>query len=449
MPDRVTYVSGGSYNSNDRSVTWSGFNVGQNETDTNSVIVTVNSPAIGGFIDFPCTLSGSGLNFTKSHKLRIKGRIRNIDKDVDTYTSIQQAINLAANDETIELEQGIYTESIYIADGKRLTITSTDPNNRAVVANTIIDGGPYAAAELANNDCVLTLAGLTLRSAGDVGIGNTQNVFGIGLNINSCSVYAPNGTVIYMPRRSDIIITASEIYGQSCVSAKDSNTLIDGCFLDGSFGIQTGYNISTYANKKDIIVRNCRIENCSSYGISVSYPKSFSAYGNIIHGSSNGPGISLYKPSAESNICNNLTYQNSTGINISNEYSGSIGTDILVRNNTVVDNVSKGIVLSGNTAKAPITNSIVWNNGTEITSGANVSYSCVKNGYSGNMNKSTDPGFIDQTNHNYHLKSDSNCINAGNPTTVLETGETDIDGEPREYGTNVDMGAMNTSPPTL
>jgi hypothetical protein len=64
-----------------------------------------------------------------------------------TYASIQQAINDAHPGEEIAVSSGVcqYGENINFK-GKNLTLRSTDPNDPAVVAATIINGGHRAAA---------------------------------------------------------------------------------------------------------------------------------------------------------------------------------------------------------------------------------------------------------------------------------------------------------------
>jgi hypothetical protein len=61
-------------------------------------------------------------------------------------------------------------------------------------------------------------------------------------------------------------------------------------------------------------------------------------------------------------------------------------------------------------------------------------------------NIDADPLFVAPTNGNYHLSSNSPCINAGNIAYVQSA--VDYDGNPRVTGTNVDMGAyeLNTAP---
>lgn len=55
------------------------------------------------------------------------------------YPSIQAAIEDAENNDTIIVDPNTYYENINFR-GKAITLTSTDPNNPAVVAATIING---------------------------------------------------------------------------------------------------------------------------------------------------------------------------------------------------------------------------------------------------------------------------------------------------------------------
>ncbi len=92
-----------------------------------------------------------------------------------------------------------------------------------------------------------------------------------------------------------------------------------------------------------------------------------------------------------------------------------------------------------------VTNSILWCNlPQEIINESNatitITYSDIYGGWQGNGNIAADPCFMD-SNSDYHLLSNSPCINTGDPNYVPEPNETDLDGNPRVSGGRIDMGA--------
>ena len=123
---------------------------------------------------------------------------------------------------------------------------------------------------------------------------------------------------------------------------------------------------------------------------------------------------------------------------------------------------------SGNSGDAPLisasstssfTNCIFWNNTTadirgDISGYPDITFSDVQvapdiypgDVYPGEGNINIDPGFVDPENWNFHLSTDSNCIDSGN-NTGLETEISDLDGKPRfidgngDFIVTVDMGA--------
>jgi hypothetical protein len=143
-------------------------------------------------------------------------------------------------------------------------------------------------------------------------------------------------------------------------------------------------------------------------------------------------------------LANNWIHHNDSGVQV--QHATSSGP--LVRNNTIADHVWYG-VWAGN---ADVYNCILWwNEEGDFQPGRSydVTYSCVKEGHAGTGNIQSDPCFVADANdpNNYHLRSDSPCIDAGDPQYTAGPNETDIDGEQRVIDGNddgtatVDMGA--------
>ena len=94
-----------------------------------------------------------------------------------------------------------------------------------------------------------------------------------------------------------------------------------------------------------------------------------------------------------------------------------------------------------------ITNTVIWDNtGDEQirvgTSGADiiVRYSAVQDGFNGTGNISANPQFADPSNGDFHLLHGSPAIDAGDPLALVDAGMSDVDGDPRKFGTRIDMG---------
>jgi len=86
----------------------------------------------------------------------------------------------------------------------------------------------------------------------------------------------------------------------------------------------------------------------------------------------------------------------------------------------------------------------IWNNeDTDIS----ITYSDVQGGWAGVGNIDADPLFVDVTADDYHLLTDSPCIDAGDPDYVPAPSETDLDGRPRVLGGRIDMGVYEQSLP--
>jgi len=95
-----------------------------------------------------------------------------------------------------------------------------------------------------------------------------------------------------------------------------------------------------------------------------------------------------------------------------------------------------------------LVNCILWNDGPQeiyVYSGSPpiVTYCDVQGGWPGDGNIDADPFFVDPDNDDYHLSSDSPCINTGSIYAPALPDE-DIEGNPRIQYCRVDMGAYES-----
>ncbi len=102
----------------------------------------------------------------------------------------------------------------------------------------------------------------------------------------------------------------------------------------------------------------------------------------------------------------------------------------------------------GGVMEGSLWNSICYYNSATIDANYSgmmtISYCCTLPG-GGTGNITNAPSFVDLTGGDFHLQTNSPCINAGNNTLVYSS--TDLDGNPRIKGGTVDMGAYEFQNP--
>jgi len=116
---------------------------------------------------------------------------------------------------------------------------------------------------------------------------------------------------------------------------------------------------------------------------------------------------------------------------------------------TITGNWPRGVSVDNGGLGSAVTveNSIVWGNGTDLTEATarfsdvvNVNKGGSSNRYQGPWgegNIAVDPRFVDPAAQEYHIRSDSPCVDLATPGLAQQ----DIDGEPRPGGAGADMGA--------
>lgn len=410
------------------------------------------------------------------------------------YGSIQDAIDEAEPGDEIVIGAATYQylEKINFK-GKNLIVRSTDPNDPAIVAATVINGGDqgpvvtFSGGEEAS--CVL--AGLTI-TGGNTGI----YCYGASPTIANCTIAESGSVAIELWGGSEPTIINCNIIGdvivrpivENLTTGEKYNYIQDaidfalaGDEIVVSEGI-SGENInfrgknlmlrSTDPNDPAIVAAT--IINGGDKGSAVTFSNGEDANcvlaGFTITDANNGiycfsssptitnckivnnavTGIKLYMGSNPV-IANCLIANNGTGIEMRAYNAGrvTIFNYPIITNCTIAGNLQHGI--SGGIPT--ITNSIIWANSPQqiADTQGSVTYSNIQGGWPGEGNIDADPLFADPSNGDYHLKSQAGrwesgslswvidevtnpCIDAGDPGTPVGL-------EPLPNGGIINMGA--------
>jgi hypothetical protein len=347
--------------------------------------------------------------------------------DPTAFASIQEAIIMSKNSDTVIVHPGVYRETIdFIA--KWITVRSTDPNDPDIVARTIIDGsGKTVVAFQSGEKEHAILSGFTIRNG-------------------SAGIFCAHNYSQPQIRRCVIISNAS--YG-----IQGGASTIVGCTIvqNGSHGI--------YANGGE--VRDCAIVNNGGTGVYMS-PYTTATYASMVNclvSGNNGDGVSC----AIAGIVNCVI--------VGNKGWGARATSgTTMANCTIVRNRDLGVW------GAAVSNSIIAYNlgyGLSWMDGDMMRYNCVYGNASGDykdhnppkLDMQAEPLFADigywdmaGTWHigDYHLMStvgrwapaaqawvkdpiDSPCLDRGDPNTP-------VGDEPYPNGGRINLGAYGGTP---
>ncbi|MHC4203470.1 MAG: outer membrane protein assembly factor BamB family protein [Planctomycetota bacterium] len=325
------------------------------------------------------------------------------------YPTIQDAINVADNGDTVIVEANTYREKVDFM-GKAITVRSSNPNDFETVKNTIIDGrGLY-----------------------------------------SCVVFSA---------------------GESSNSILEGFTITNGGGTYFDYSYNGGQIIDKAGGGIFCLNSSPTIRYCNIIGNEVSVPISRrprNEMSNITTISCVGGGIALIG-NCEATIDNCFITNNQadygTGI-IIRSYTPEQAVST-ISNCTIADNHSRVEVsvyeIDCWDTKSVIYNTIIWNRDYRsllIADPSLVTYCCVKEAYifEGDYNEFAEPfdlagtggninqnplfvlSAVDLEKGDYHLLPDSPCVNAGEPELV-DSDKLDMDGQSRLLGGRIDIGA--------
>jgi len=316
------------------------------------------------------------------------------------FASIQKGIDAASDGDTVIVAQGTYVENIKF-NGKNIVLTGTHPINPDIVANTIIDGkqsGSVVTFDGTEGEaCVLS--GFTIR--------NGKARYGGGV-CGGTDASRTHATI-----ENNVIIENSAWFLPSAFEAGGGGL----AFCDG------------------VITRNRICDNVGDgYGGGLFQCHGTIANNIIMHNSAlNASGLAR----CQGVIRNNIIAGNSA------ESGGTMfDCNGAILNNTISGNACEGRVGGLCVCQGTISNCIIWGNrgATQLSSCSVPMYSCIQGWEGGGRgNISYYPYFVDAKNEDYHLKSWSPCIDAGDPTSPFFL-------EPQPNGGRINMGAYGNTP---
>ena len=331
-------------------------------------------------------------------------------------TNIQDAVDAAFAGGTITVSNGIYqTGSTILYGSKTNRVAVTRPltiqsvNGSAV---TVIDGGNAVRCLYLTNRVSVT--GFTLQN---------------GQEINGAGVYCEGDDVL-----NNCVLSGNASPANGSTGGGAYGGTLNHCLLTGN---QANYQGSGAFNSA---LNFCLVSNnlFTTYGSGACGGTMSDSI--VISNTATWGGGLAYTVVSNSLVLDNLAYFGGGG-----SYFGTFYNCTIVKNTgpTGLGADSGGVL--GDT----LNNSICYyNNGGNYGAeyGVSLSHSCTTPDPYGQLTVTNEPLFVDLANGDFHLQSNSPCINSGDNS--LAAGPHDYDGLPRIKGDTVDIGMFEYQTPS-
>jgi hypothetical protein len=302
-------------------------------------------------------------------------------------TNIQDAVNASTNGDLVLVTNGVYGPGAHVYVPDAITVQSVNgPTVTAIqgyqVPGTTNGSGALRCVYLVDN---ATLVGFTLSKGATASNASFSGEAGGGIECQSTSAVVSNC----------VIVDNAAVYGGGACSG----TLIN-CVLSNNVAQQLGGG--SYSST---------LNNCLLVGNSATW---------------GGAVATILAKLNNCTIYGNSASQSGGGLYVS--YGG--GPGFLYATNCII---------VGNSAPT-------GSNYIALSSVMTLNCCCTTPlPASGVGNFSSDPLFTNPAINDFHLQSNSPCINSGNNTAVA--GPTDLDGNPRVVGGTVDIGCYEYQTP--
>jgi len=292
----------------------------------------------------------------------------------DQYSTIQEAIDAAEDGDVIVIDEGVYQENIDFR-GKNIILTSTDPDNPAVVDRTIIDGGGSGAVVSfrSGESEEAVLRGFTLTRGGGLLISGGSSPV-IEKNIienNEAEVGAGIAIFDSSPTIIDNKIIGNSGYLGGGIYMEESSPFVENNMIQRNRAVH-GSGVVIYSNSSPVMINNSIFDNTAEHlggGLLVAIDSRPSIEGNAITDNTAGHGGGIYIEDSEPIIDQNTISGNKatnggglylfnslyasllvTGNEISNNFAFNDGGGLYIKDssptiedNNIVDNISENL----------------------------------------------------------------------------------------------------------
>jgi parallel beta-helix repeat protein len=386
----------------------------------------------------------------------------------DDFDSIQTAIAIAFDGQTILVAPGTYSEPLDFL-GKAVTVRSTGGPRV-----TVIDGGQVGSVvTFVNGEASSSvLDGFTLTDGNaDYGSGIYCKGSSPTITNNILAYLQGSGGGIYGDGVSGMIVMNNSISSSShgiYLYSSYETTITNNTFMSGGITIYgtTLYQWNThtienntanskpiyyYKNGKDVLVPSDAgqiiLANCSNFTLQTltitdvenGLQLAYSSYANLSMNTittNNGYGIYLYKSSSSNTITENNITNNGYGIYLEGSSSNTI-----TRNNVTYN--SKGICLYGSSSTSAITENNITNNGYGIYLEGSSSNTITRNNVTYNskgiyLEGSSSSNTITRNNVTYNSKGI--CLYGSSSTSAITENNITNNG----YGIYLEGSSSNT-----
>ncbi len=366
----------------------------------------------------------------------------------ETYTTIQEAVDNAADGDTITLadktHSGEGNHDIEIS-GKTLTIRSAG----GVPENCIIDCAQLGRGFYLQSGAEVTMQGITIRNTNSSDKGGALKVYNSNFSATLC-IFENNtarscGGALYTSPIATLSFTQCLFTGNRTVQysggalsiSSSNNAAFARCrFVANTAETRGGavYIAASASDTRQITFTKCSFQNNSAveyYGGAIYMSHCDTRFVNCIiannRARSDGGGVRADSSSA--------TFANCTFTGNRVDGNGSDGGAVWysLTHSSSLDMIFYNCIFWGDQAA---------DRGNEIFSTQKppvITWSDIADaGYSGSGNISSDPLFVNAAAEDYHLREGSPCIDSG---TATDAPHDDYDGYARPAGGGYDMGA--------